>query len=171
MAPSPYGSAESQGKILIKKSYLLVIIIAKSRLHLLHFISSIVCLSSPFPPPTDLKPQLMFSRHLPPPLKLPSDTTALYPQELSKSNFNFWLFISSPKQVLELARNAARDNKKNRIVQRHIQLAVRNVEELSKLLVDVTIANGGVLPNIHQTLLPKKAGYGKGEIGSASQEF
>nr|GMC84579.1 histone H2AX [Ipomoea batatas] len=74
-------------------------------------------------------------------------------------------------KVLELAGNAVRDDKKNRIVQRHIQLAVRNDEELSKLLVDVTIANGGVLPNIHQTLLPKKAGYGKGEIGSASQEF
>jgi histone H2A len=36
----------------------------------------------------------------------------------------------------------------------------------------VTIANGGVLPNIHQNLLPKKiAGKGKGEIGSVSQEF
>jgi histone H2A len=35
----------------------------------------------------------------------------------------------------------------------------------------VTIANGGVLPNIHQTLLPKKVGKGKGDIGSASQEF
>lgn len=74
-------------------------------------------------------------------------------------------------QVLELAGNAARDNKKNRIVPRHIQLAVRNDEELSKLLGMVTIANGGVLPNIHQTLLPKKAGKDKGELGSASQEF
>lgn len=74
-------------------------------------------------------------------------------------------------QVLELAGNAARDNKKNRIVPRHIQLAVRNDEELSKLLGTVTIANGGVLPNIHQNLLPKKVGKGKGEIGSASQEF
>ncbi|XP_052191986.1 histone H2AX-like [Diospyros lotus] len=75
-------------------------------------------------------------------------------------------------EVLELAGNAARDNKKNRIVPRHIQLAVRNDEELSKLLGSVTIANGGVLPNIHQTLLPKKAGgKDKAEIGSASQEF
>lgn len=61
-------------------------------------------------------------------------------------------------EVLELAGNAARDNKRNRIVPRHIQLAVRNDEELSKLLGSVTIANGGVLPNIHQTLLPKKMG-------------
>ncbi|KAK9080646.1 hypothetical protein SSX86_000404 [Deinandra increscens subsp. villosa] len=60
-------------------------------------------------------------------------------------------------EVLELAGNAARDNKKTRIVPRHIQLAVRNDEELSKLLGDVTIANGGVMPNIHNLLLPKKA--------------
>ena len=59
-------------------------------------------------------------------------------------------------QVLELAGNAARDNKKTRIVPRHIQLAVRNDEELSKLLGAVTIAGGGVLPNIHSVLLPKK---------------
>ena len=63
-------------------------------------------------------------------------------------------------QVLELAGNAARDNKKNRIVPRHIQLAVRNDEELSKLLGQVTIANGGVLPNIHNVLLPTKKSTG-----------
>ena len=63
-------------------------------------------------------------------------------------------------EVLELAGNAARDNKKSRIVPRHIQLAVRNDEELNKLLGGVTIAGGGVLPNIHATLLPKKARTG-----------
>lgn len=36
-------------------------------------------------------------------------------------------------ELLELAGNAARDNKKNRIIPRHIQLAVRNDEELSKV--------------------------------------
>ena len=59
-------------------------------------------------------------------------------------------------EILELAGNAARDNKKARIIPRHIQLAVRNDEELNKLLGTVTIASGGVLPNIHATLLPKK---------------
>ena len=59
-------------------------------------------------------------------------------------------------EILELAGNAARDNKKARIIPRHIQLAVRNDEELNKLLGSVTIASGGVLPNIHATLLPKK---------------
>ncbi|CAN1232320.1 Probable histone H2AXb [Linum perenne] len=79
------------------------------------------------------------------------------------------VYLSAVLEYLA-AEVSARDNKKNRIVPRHIQLAVRNDEELSKLLGSVTIANGGVLPNIHNTLLPKKAG-GKGDIGSASQEF
>ena len=48
-------------------------------------------------------------------------------------------------EILELAGNAARDNKKQRIIPRHIQLAIRNDEELNKLLHDVTIAQGGVL--------------------------
>ncbi|MFS7957055.1 putative transcription factor Hap3/NF-YB family [Helianthus anomalus] len=60
-------------------------------------------------------------------------------------------------EVLELAGNAARDNKKNRIIPRHVLLAVRNDEELGKLLAGVTIAHGGVLPNINPVLLPKKS--------------
>ena len=60
-------------------------------------------------------------------------------------------------KVVKLAGNAARDNKKNRIIPRHVQLAVRNDEELNKLLGGVTIAAGGVLPNIHSVLLPKKS--------------
>jgi histone H2A len=94
-------------------------------------------------------------------------------------------------EILELAGNAARDNKKARIIPRHIQLAVRNDEELSKLLSGVTIAGGaaplpcmciwpqctgpdpcccagGVLPNIHSVLLAKK---GKKSDPSVSQEF
>lgn len=59
-------------------------------------------------------------------------------------------------EILELAGNAARDNKKARILPRHIQLAVRNDEELNKLLSHVTIAQGGSIPFIHAILLPKK---------------
>ena len=60
-------------------------------------------------------------------------------------------------EILELAGNAARDNKKSRIIPRHITLAVRNDEELNKFLGGVTVAAGGVLPNIHSVLLPKKS--------------
>jgi histone H2A len=106
-------------------------------------------------------------------------------------------------EILELAGNAARDNKKTRyeckmttveqharrqsrfslllysllkslpsIIPRHITLAVKNDEELNKLLGNVTIASGGVLPNIHSVLLPKKASTGgKGEKGTGSQEY
>lgn len=56
-----------------------------------------------------------------------------------------------------MAGNAARDNKKNRIIPRHVLLAIRNDEELGKLLAGVTIASGGVLPNINPVLLPKKS--------------
>jgi histone H2A len=59
-------------------------------------------------------------------------------------------------EILELAGNAARDLKKTRIIPRHLQLAIRNDEELNKLLEGVTIAQGGVLPHIHAVLLAKK---------------
>ncbi|XP_013911300.1 PREDICTED: late histone H2A.2.2 isoform X1 [Thamnophis sirtalis] len=81
-------------------------------------------------------------------------------------------------EILELAGNAARDNRKTRIVPRHVQLAVRNDEELSRLLGRVTIAQGGVLPNIPAALLPRKAAaQGGGAAGrkkgalQASQEY
>ncbi len=61
-------------------------------------------------------------------------------------------------EVLELAGNAARDNKKSRVVPRHIHVAIRNDEELNKLMANTTIASGGVLPNINAALLPRKKG-------------
>jgi histone H2A len=103
-------------------------------------------------------------------------------------------------EILELAGNAARDNKKSRIIPRHITLAVKNDEELNKLLGGVTIASGGVLPNvsiligcvsfvfvvslstnltmfetfhdqIHAVLLPKKSHASGGKSKSASQDY
>ena len=71
-------------------------------------------------------------------------------------------------EILELAGNAARDNKKARITPRHIQLAIKNDDELNKLLAGVTIASGGVLPHINVSLLPKKSKKSAG--GDPSQE-
>jgi hypothetical protein len=51
------------------------------------------------------------------------------------------------------------------IVPRHLQLAIRNDEELNKLLGDVVISQGGVVPHIAPELLP-----GKGDKSKASQE-
>ncbi|BGO93856.1 Histone H2A.2 [Rhodotorula toruloides] len=72
-------------------------------------------------------------------------------------------------EILELAGNAARDNKKSRIIPRHLQLAIRNDEELNRLLGHVVISQGGVLPNIHSELLPSKTKIGKD--GKLSQEL
>lgn len=76
-------------------------------------------------------------------------------------------------EVLELAGNAARDNKKSRVIPRHLQLAIRNDEELNKLLSQVTISQGGVLPNIQAILLPKKTHdkKSKSKSAEASQEL
>ena len=51
-------------------------------------------------------------------------------------------------EILELAGNAARDNKKSCIVPCHINLVVKNDEDMNKLLGFFTIASGSVLPNI-----------------------
>ena len=74
-------------------------------------------------------------------------------------------------EILELAGNAARDNKKQRISPRHLQLAIRNDEELNQLLSHVTISQGGVLPNIQAVLLPKKSGSSKASSQVESQEL
>ena len=59
-------------------------------------------------------------------------------------------------EVLELAGNATRDNKKSRILPRYMQLVIRTDEELNKLFSDVIIAQGGVLPNIQAYLITKQ---------------
>lgn len=76
-------------------------------------------------------------------------------------------------EVLELAGNAAKDNKRSRITPRHIQLAVRSDDELNGFFANAVIASGGVLPNIHQSLMPAKKGKAKGasKKGGKSQEY
>uniref|UniRef100_A0A8C3P3F0 Histone H2A n=1 Tax=Cyanoderma ruficeps TaxID=181631 RepID=A0A8C3P3F0_9PASS len=51
-------------------------------------------------------------------------------------------------EVLELAGNAACENKKTRIMPRHIQLAVSNDDELNKFFACVTIPQGGTAPSL-----------------------
>ena len=51
-------------------------------------------------------------------------------------------------EILKLAGNVVRFNSKTRIIPHHLLLAVRNDEELNKLLAGVTLSQGSVLPNI-----------------------
>ena len=57
---------------------------------------------------------------------------------------------------MDLAGSSATDNKKKRINPRHIMMAIREDDELDTLLSGVTIAHGGVMPNIHEALLKKR---------------
>eukprot|EP00754_Rhynchopus_humris_P023560 Rhum_TRINITY_DN14839_c0_g1::Rhum_TRINITY_DN14839_c0_g1_i2::g.121934::m.121934/K11251/H2A; histone H2A len=60
-------------------------------------------------------------------------------------------------ELLELATKvAAKKGKAKTIRPRHIALAVRNDAELAKLLGSVTIAAGGVAPNVHPALAKRK---------------
>lgn len=69
-------------------------------------------------------------------------------------------------EIIELAGNAARDDKRTRIVPRHIYLAITNDDELLKLFFGgvtgglktrlAVVPFGGEELNIHSALLPKK---------------
>lgn len=62
------------------------------------------------------------------------------------------------EEILELAGNAARDQKIARIIPRQLKLAIQNEEEFNKFLNGVAISQGGVSPNIHAVLLPRLPG-------------
>lgn len=59
-------------------------------------------------------------------------------------------------ELIELSGNCAREHKKSRIVPRHIKLAIKNDEELNKLIGKVTISTGGVAPNLNEFLIKGK---------------
>lgn len=61
-------------------------------------------------------------------------------------------------EIFELAATAAANNKKKRIIERHIMLAVRKDKELDDLLGNVAIANAGVTPYINAALVPARRG-------------
>ena len=78
-------------------------------------------------------------------------------------------------EICELAGNAAHENRKKTIQPRHLQLAIKNDEELNKLVAETTISSGGVIPNVHPFLFAKQGKSGKSACtqmdGAATQEM
>ncbi|KAL4708728.1 hypothetical protein ACJJTC_002563 [Scirpophaga incertulas] len=75
-------------------------------------------------------------------------------------------------EILELSKNAAVCCNRKTISPRHILLAIRNDEELNKLLGGVVISMSGVVPHIHKELVPTKPGKTSQENNYAmSQEY
>ena len=59
-------------------------------------------------------------------------------------------------EILEIAGNITEQHKKKMITPRHIQLGIRNDEELAKLMANIQISDGGSISNINEFLFPKK---------------
>ncbi|KAG4073491.1 hypothetical protein HA402_000715 [Bradysia odoriphaga] len=76
-------------------------------------------------------------------------------------------------EVLELAGNAATQNKRVRITPRHIMLAIENDAELKELLKGVQIPEAGVMPNINPVLLKTKSDKNRNpaDEDSMSQQY
>ena len=69
-------------------------------------------------------------------------------------------------EIVELAGNEALRVKKQRIVPRHVMLAIRNDPELNKLVGHkADFANSGVVPKIHKEVQPGKKGGKGGKCG------
>jgi len=74
-------------------------------------------------------------------------------------------------EILELAGNATHEHGRKTIAPRHLQLAIRNDEELNKLLATSQISDGGVMANVNSFLFPKKAGMKGSKEAEATQEM
>lgn len=58
-------------------------------------------------------------------------------------------------ELVELAGIISQENRRQRIVPRHILMAIKRDDEFNMLLKDVTISYGGVMSYINPVLLPK----------------
>lgn len=61
-------------------------------------------------------------------------------------------------EILDIALQVAKDNVRQRIVPRHILIAVREDDELNLLLKHIDISNAGAMAYIHSFLVPRSSG-------------
>ena len=59
-------------------------------------------------------------------------------------------------EIIELAGNVAEQHKAKTIKPKYVNLGVKSDDELAKLMCEVTIAEGGMLPNVNDFFLKKK---------------
>ena len=69
-------------------------------------------------------------------------------------------------EIVELAGNICEQHKKKTIAPKHINLGVRSDDELSKLMCEVVISQGGQLPNVPEFFQKKKGGKAAAVMGS-----
>ena len=62
------------------------------------------------------------------------------------------------EELCELSGDMCESRKKKTISPEHINLALRSDHEFAKIMHMATIAQGGMLPNIHEFLQPMKKG-------------
>ena len=72
-------------------------------------------------------------------------------------------------EILEMAGNAARDNKVKRVNPRFIFLAIQNDKEVKALFPNSIFLKGGVMPHINPNLLPKTRKRSKRNVQNASE--
>jgi len=58
------------------------------------------------------------------------------------------------EELCELAGDLCESRKKKIITPEHLNLAIRSDNELAKLMFMATIAQGGMLPNVNEFLVP-----------------
>jgi histone H2A len=62
------------------------------------------------------------------------------------------------EELCELAGDMCESRKRKTISPEHLNLAIRSDHELAKLMYKSTISQGGMLPHIHDVLMPMKKG-------------
>eukprot|EP00009_Paramoeba_aestuarina_P003554 CAMPEP_0201508778 /NCGR_PEP_ID=MMETSP0161_2-20130828/2029_1 /ASSEMBLY_ACC=CAM_ASM_000251 /TAXON_ID=180227 /ORGANISM="Neoparamoeba aestuarina, Strain SoJaBio B1-5/56/2" /LENGTH=201 /DNA_ID=CAMNT_0047903537 /DNA_START=117 /DNA_END=722 /DNA_ORIENTATION=- len=66
-------------------------------------------------------------------------------------------------KLIVLSADSAAEQKRTRIIPRHINLCIRNDDDFAIYLCDTVVAAGGVVPFIHSLLLPLKRNTSKNE--------